>query len=207
MDCHISRLLFRDSRPPGFTLLEILVAMALTSLLFMSVPRVLTLSSGLRVRLAAWELVGALRLARASAISSGANVGVKFRTADNGSVSFTLYRDGDGDGVRTRDIDSGVDPLVGLPRELHHFGRGVYFGFPAGIRPRDPGDPRRRLGRLQDPVRFNRSDLASFGPLGGSTPGSLYLTDGHHHLVVVRVFGRTGKVKILRYDTRSEKWW
>ena len=194
------------SRTIGFTLVELLVVLAIASTLFASTPRILAWSSGLEVRLAAWELVSTLRLARSSAIRLGGNVGVKFRTAADGRVSFTLYEDGDGDGVRTPDINSGVDPRVGLPRELRHFGNRVRLGFPRGIQPRDPGNPRRRLGRLWDPVRFNRSDLASFGPLGGSTPGSLYLTDGHHHLIAVRVFGRTGKVKILRYDTHAETW-
>jgi hypothetical protein len=82
----------------------------------------------------------------------------------------------------------------------------VRFGFPPGAAPRDPGDPSRRLGNLRDPIRFNRSDIASFGPLGGSTPGSLYLTDSKYRLAVVRLFGRTGKVRILRYDPATEKW-
>jgi hypothetical protein len=188
------------------TLIELLVVLAIVSVLFISAPRVSAWSSGLEVRLAAWELVGTLRLARSAAIRLGVNIGCKFRIAENGRVSFTLFQDGDRDGVLNRDIESGVDPRVGLPRELYHFGRRVHFGFPQGMRPRDPGDPRRRLGRLWDPIRFNRSDLASFGPLGGSTPGSLYLTDGHHHLVVVRVYGRTGKVKIMRYDPQTERW-
>ena len=193
-------------RSRGFTLTELLLVIAIALLLSTLTPRVATWSAGLRVRLAAYELVGALRLARGTAIRLGVNVGVKFRTAANGGVSFTLYEDGDGDGVLTRDIDAGVDPRNGLPRQLQHFGSRVGFGFPRDIRPRDPGDPRRRLDRLEDPIRFNRSDLASFSPLGGSTPGSLYLTDGRHHLVVVRVFGRTGKVKILHYDPQTERW-
>ena len=193
-------------RKSGFSLLELMVVIAVLSILLLSAPRIVTWSLGLQVRLAAWELVSTLRQARSTAIRLGVNVGVKFRTSDNGSVSFTLYQDGDRDGVRNKDIESGVDPRLGLPRQLHHFGRRVAFGFPAGVRPRDPGDPRRRLGNLRDPIRFNRSDLASFGPLGGSTPGSLYLSDGRFHLVVVRVYGRTGKVKILRYDVRSERW-
>ena len=193
-------------RPRGFTLIELLVVAAVISLLVLVTPTVVDWSAGLEVRLAAYELVGALRTARSSAIRLGSKVAVKFRTATDGRVSFTLYRDGNGDGVRTSDIDRGIDPRVGLPRELRHFGRHAKFGFPPGIQPRDPSDPRRRLDDLEDPVRFNRSDLASFGPLGGSTPGSLYLTDGRHHLLVVRVFGRTGKVKILRYDVRSERW-
>ncbi len=146
-----------------------------------------------------------LRLARARAVRLSAKVGVKFRSSEE-TVSWRLYRDGDGDGVRSRDIDSGVDPPLGPPRTLAHLGRHVRFGFPPGPPPRDPGDPRRRLRRLDDPIRFNRSDIASFGPLGGSTPGSLYITDSRHHLAVVRVFGRTGKVRTLFWDRREDRW-
>ena len=95
---------------------------------------------------------------------------------------------------------------MGPTRRIQHLGRAVRFGIPAGRPPRDPSDPRRLLGRLEDPIRFNRSDLASFNPLGGSTPGSLYLTDGHHHLTVVRLYGITGKVMILNYDYADEAW-
>ena len=136
---------------------------------------------------------------RFSVATGGENDGV-------GRVSYRLYGDGDGDGVLTRDIESGVDPPLGPSRQLIHVGRHVRFGIPLGPPPRDPGDPRRRLGNLQDPIRFNRSDLASFNPLGGSTPGSLYLTDGHDHLAVVRVSGRTGRVRVLIYDFVRELW-
>ena len=67
-------------------------------------------------------------------------------------------------------------------------------------------NPRRRLDRLDDPIRFNRSDIASFNQIGRSTPGSLYLTDGRYLLSVVRLFGRTGKVKVMRYDPETEVW-
>jgi hypothetical protein len=79
------------------------------------------------------------------------------------------------------------------------------FGFPPGRPVRDPGDPRKLLS-TDDPIRFNQSDLASFGPLGTSTPGSLYLTDGQSRLLAVRVYGRTGKVKVIAYDFDAEVW-
>lgn len=191
----------------GFQLFELLIVLAILGLVAtVGIPRVLDWTRSLKVDLAAHELVGALRLARSYAIRHSANVGLKFRPGGGSRVTYTLYRDGDGDGVRTVDIDSGVDPAVGRTRELAHFGSQVRFGFPPGPAPRDPGDPRRRLGRLHDPIRFNRSDIASFNHLGGSTPGSLYLTDGRYLLSVVRVYGRTGKVKIMRYEPVSEKW-
>jgi hypothetical protein len=170
-------------------------------------PDVLRLSAALRVRTAAAEVAGALRDARAIALRERTHAAVKFRTHDSGAVSFAVYRDGDGDGVLNSDIDSGVDPPVGPARELRHLGRGVTFGFPPGPAPRDPSDPRRNLGNLQDPIRFNRSDLASFNPLGGSTPGSVYLTDSRYHLSAVRLFGITGKVRTLNYDREREVWW
>ncbi len=156
--------------------------------------------------MAADELVGVLRLARSAAIRHSTKVGVKFFPGEGDKTRFRLYRDGDGDGVLTRDIEAGVDPPLQPSRELAHVGRQIRFGFPEGVVPRDPGNPRRRLDRLDDPIRFNRSDIASFNYLGGSTPGSIYLTDGRQHLAAVRVFHRTGKVKVIRYDIQMETW-
>ena len=191
----------------GFHLVEVVVVMAISALvLAWSVPPLLNLSRQLRVEMAAHELMGVLRTARATAVQHSANVGLKFYPSSGRRVSYVLYRDGDGDGVRTKDIEAGIDPPLSLPRELAHFGSTAFFGFPPGPAPRDPGNPRRRLRNLDDPIRFNNSNLASFSSLGGSTPGSLYLTDGHRELAVVRVFGRTGKVKVMLYDRESETW-
>ena len=194
-------------RMAGFSLVEWIVILAIVGLLTsLTLPNLFRLTRSLRVDLAARELQGVLRLARSQAIRQNTKVGIKFRGDDQGRYSFTLYRDGDGDGVRSRDIDQGVDPPLSPPRQLVHLGQRIRLGFPAGPAPRDPGNPSRRLTRLEDPIRFNRSDIASFNHLGASTPGSLYVTDGLHFLSVVRVFGRTGKVKIMRYDVVTETW-
>jgi prepilin-type N-terminal cleavage/methylation domain-containing protein len=191
----------------GFTLVELLVATALLALLTLLVaPLVHNFASGATVELAAGEIAVALRQARAYAVRHSANVGVKFRTGDDGRVRWGLYLDGNGNGVRTKEIDSGVDPLAAPVRTLAHFGHTARFGFPAGRAPRDPSDPRRRLDRLDDPIRFNASDIASFTPFGGSTPGSIYVTDGRHRLLAVRVSNRTGRVHVLSYDPRRERW-
>jgi len=191
----------------GFQLFELLVVLAiLSTVATIGIPRLLDWSRHLKIDLATHELVGVLRLARSYAVRHSTKVGVKFRPGAEMGTTYTLFRDGDGDGVRTADIDSGVDPAIGPPQQLAHFGSFARFGFPPGPAPRDPSDPSKRLDRLDDPIRFNRSDIASFSHLGGSTPGSLYLTDGRYLLSVVRVFGRTGKVKIMQYDQETEEW-
>ena len=194
-------------RATGFNLLEMVVALTVGAvLLAVGMPPLLEATARTRVRLAAAEVAGVLYEARSYAVLHSANVAVKFRAGGDGGVDWSLYRDADGDGVLNQDIESGVDPRVGPARQLAHLGRQVRVGFPPGPAPRDPGDPRRRLDRLSDPVRFNRSDLASFDPLGGATPGSIYLTDGRSHLVAVRVLGVTGRVRVLIYDAGREAW-
>lgn len=191
----------------GYHLIELLIALAITGLIAtVSVPPLLRFSARLRVELAAAEVASTLRVARSFAIRHNANVGLKFRIGADGAVRWALYRDADGDGVRTADIDAGVDPPVLAEQRLAHFGRAVRFGFPPGRAPRDPSNPRRRLTGLDDPIRFNQSDIASFSHLGTSTPGSVYITDGVRQLSAVRVLNTTGKVTRLLYDVERERW-
>ena len=191
----------------GFQLVELLVTAAVAMIAVgIATPPVLEWAAARQVRLAAAEVGSALALARAYAVTHAVHVGVKFRVAGSGAVSWTLHRDGDGDGVRTNDIDAGVDPQVAPARHLLHFGRQVRLGFPPGVPPRDPADPRRRLDRLDDPIRFNRSDIASYNPLGGSTPGSVYVTDGRSRLAALRVLAATGRMRVIVYDAQTEEW-
>jgi len=190
----------------GFQLVELLVVLALLScLVTFGVPPLLQSTADLRLRMAAGELVGVLRTAKAYAIRHDANVAVKFRTEPDGTVTFTLYRDADGDGVLTKDINAGVDPAVTPAIRLSQLGRRLGLGFPPGPPVPDPTSPQRLLSG-SDPIRFNNSDLASFSALGTSTPGSLYVTDGGKRLAVVRVTNKTGTVRVLVYDSARRAW-
>jgi len=190
----------------GFTLIELLVVLALLgSLLALGVPPLLESTDDLRLKMAAGEIAGVLRSSRSFALRYNANVAVKFNTEQAGVVTFALYRDGNGNGVLNQDIISGKDPQVMPPQSLKFLGRDVGFGFPPGTPPRDPGTGA-PMDRLDDPIRFNDSDLASFSPLGTSTPGSLYLCNGRGHLMVVRLLDRTGKVSTLIYNSKTQKW-
>jgi type II secretory pathway pseudopilin PulG len=194
------------NREHGFQVADLTVALAVFAVLLLGgAPQLLKLSADLRVRAAASEVVAALRQAQSLAVRQNAEVAVRFAAEGRGYYTFTLYRDGDGDGVTNADIRSGVDRQVAPAGRLENLGGDVRFGIP-DRQVRDPGDPESLLDRLDDPIRFNSSDLASFGPLGTATPGSVYLTDGGSHLVVVRVFGRTGKIRVLHYDFETAAW-
>lgn len=195
------------SRQAGFQLIEALVVLALISLVaLIAAPNLIDLSARARVSLTAHDVARVMHSARSYAIRYSANVAVKFRLQDDGAITFTLYLDGDGDGVRNSDIESGRDPQVAPPRRLRDAGNPVRFGFPPEVEPSHPSDPHRKLDHLEDPIRFNGSDLASFTAIGGATPGTVYLTDGRRELMAVRVQGLTGKITIVRYDRQTDTW-
>jgi prepilin-type N-terminal cleavage/methylation domain-containing protein len=188
----------------GVSLIEILVVLVVAGVLAaLGVPPLLRASASLRLEMAAAEIASTLRLTRAYALRHGVRVAVRFENAQSAEVAFSLYRDGDGDGVRNADIAAGVDPREQPARRLTRLGRGVRFGFPPGPLPPAPGGGRLVRG---DPVRFNRSDLASFDPSGTSTPGTVYLTDGVRGLVAVRVASRAGRVRTMRWDPERRAW-
>ena len=203
----------RDSRRAkpkgGFTLLELLVATTILALLAtLAVPPLRQQIAQHRVRLAAAEVASTLWTARSRAVRYGVAVAVRFdvRESEAGTTvtAFSLYADGDGDGVRTADLSTGADPRIGRPARLLHVGSGVRFGIPEDLEPREfTGSG--RLDRLDDPLRFGRSDIASFSPAGTASPGTAFLTDGYH-LFAVRIYNRTGKIQILRYVREREHW-
>ncbi len=194
-------------RNGGFTLLGLAITLTLSLYLVrLSILPIRNWYGAERVKMASVQIEGAFHLARLWAIQHQRNVAVKFNTERNGRVWVHLYGDGDGDGVRNKDIDAGIDPEVKGPQQLGYFGDNVGFGFIPGHAPRDPSNPNQRLDRLEDPIRFNRSDLAAFSALGTATPGTVYISDRRRHLAMVRVTGTTGRIRIRTYDLEGDRW-
>lgn len=190
----------------AFNLLELMLVLAILGLLCaIGIPALQQASLSMTLRLAAGEVASTLSAARVFALRHNANVAVAFKSRPDG-VTWTLYRDGNGDGVRNADILRGIDTPLGGNRQLAHFGKRIRFGFPNGPAPADISNPGRPIENLNDPIRFNSSDLASFSAGGTATSGTIYLTDGQHGLTAVRVTNQSGKVVIWEYDTKIERW-
>lgn len=188
----------------GVSSYELLLVLGVGSGILLAVAAsVLQLRAALAVRSAAREVQVAFYRARSEAISRERKVGIKFRK--NGDrYEWALYGDGNGNGVLSAEILSGMDrPLgVAFPWSRNDVAPGILTGIPVP----DPGAPGRQLTRPEDPIRFNLSDICSFSPVGESTPGSVYLWDGHDRMAVVRIFGRSAKVRAL-YHRRGERGW
>jgi prepilin-type N-terminal cleavage/methylation domain-containing protein len=187
----------------GFSALEIIVAVAIAGLIALcAIPAFANYRRTASMTSQAAELRSIFRAVRSRAVASGHHAGVKFtRTADR--WTYSLYEDGDGDGIRNDDIASGVDRRYAGPSPfVPQFDIARIALLPTTIRDPD-GD---RLVPTAPAVQFNRSTICSFAPTGGGTPGTVYITDGAGRLCALRVYGASGRVRMLRYDGTRRRW-
>ena len=57
-----------------------------------------------------------------------------------------------------------------------------------------------------DPVRMGNSSLVSFSPLGSATSGTLYVAARRGPQMAIRVYGATGRVRVLTFDAQARQW-
>jgi type II secretory pathway pseudopilin PulG len=195
------------SRQAGWSLLELLVAATLGILVLGAVlPAAAYLRDVGRAQAAARHIVQTLQAVRWESVSRGTYRGLLFEPDEEGVWTWRRVEDGNGNGLRTAEIRSGVDRTLSAPRRIEADAPGARLGFPPLERiPEIPP----RAGSLDpdaDPVQFGRSHLVSFSPLGRSSSGTLYLTDGRRALYAVVVYGPTGRVRVWSYDAAAGRW-
>ena len=56
------------------------------------------------------------------------------------------------------------------------------------------------------PVRFGSGTTLTVSPLGTATGGTIYLRGRGGHQAAVRVFGATGRVRVLTFEAGAGEW-
>jgi type II secretory pathway pseudopilin PulG len=187
----------------GYSLVELLMAMALgLTLTGAAVPQYLAGVDDRRASGAAHYLSGRLQRARMEAVMRSATVGVQFTEVSAGRYSYAAYDDGNRNGVLTRDIQRGVDRPIGATERLPDTFSGVEFGAIAGVPPVDPGG----IAPGADPIRLGSGSIASFSALGTATSGTLYIRSRNNTQYAVRIYGETGKTRMLKFEPGARKW-
>ena len=142
---------------------------------------------------------GRFRRAYSIAVRSGVYTAIRFEPGPDG-ISYSLYSDGNYNGVVSADIDRGIDQRLEGPYRLTSGAPDVRVAISPGT-PAIPPDS--GLLGVADPIRFGRSDILSFSPLGTATPGTFYLA-GDFAQAAVRVTGGSARVRLMVW--RGGKW-
>ena len=190
----------RHRQPAGFTLIEVLFAAAVATVLAgVALPLTGSAIDELRTLAAARYLAGRIVHGRMEAITRSTSVALRFEPSSP-DYAFAPYADGNGNGVRAADIYRGVDPPVGVPHQLGDNFAGVRFGLLPGVPDVDGVADGNTEG-----VRIGTARILTMSPNGTATSGTLYL-QGRRAQYAVRVLGATGRTRILKYHTGAGTW-
>jgi hypothetical protein len=79
---------------------------------------------------------------------------------------------------------------------------GVEFGAIPGLPAVDPGG----TAPGSDPIRLGSGNIASFSAMGTSSSGTVYIRSRRDAQYAVRIFGETGKTRMLKFEPRTGRW-
>ena len=184
----------------GYCWVDVLLATAIAALVSaMAVPLTARSVDTLRARDAAGFITTRIRGARQQAVASGQGVALVFDESEGG-WAVRVCQDGNGNGVRRAEIDSGRDVCPEGPWRLFEL-------FPTVTVGRDPSVP----GLDDEPgdseaVRFGRAAMISCAPSGGCTAGTVFVRSGAGEQFAVRVSGVAGRTRLLRFDRGIGLW-
>jgi prepilin-type N-terminal cleavage/methylation domain-containing protein len=183
----------------GFSLLELTVVLALILVTIgIAAPALRAYSVESHIlgagRVFKWEFMKA----RSIAVRSGVQTAIRFEVSADGEDQYSTYSDGNGNGVLAADIKTGIDYRISGPLPLSGGAPGVRVAILPGLR----GPDGERLDPA-DPIKFGRSNMLSFSPLGTASPGTFYLA-GEGVQGAVRVTPGSSRVRMIL--CRRNRW-
>jgi type II secretory pathway pseudopilin PulG len=186
----------------GYSLLELVFVSGIAvTLSGIAVPPLLTAMDDVRAAGATRYISARFQRARIEAVLRSAEVALQFTQSPSG-YAYAVYVDGNRNGLLTREIQRGIDRLIGAPERLSDQFPGVDFGAIPGLPPVDPGG----TAPGSDPIRLGAGSFASFSAKGTSSTGTVYIRSQRDAQYAVRIFGETGKTRMLKFDRRARQW-
>ncbi len=190
----------RKSAPAGFTLVELLFTLSVAMILAgIAIPVSRAAIDELQTAAAARYVAGLLSNARMDALKRSRSIGFRFEPAGNDYV-FRTFVDGNGNGVRTIDIRSGIDTPLGATQRLADNFPGVRFGLRSGVPDADGVSAASTEG-----VRIGSGRILAAGPDGTATSGTLYV-QGRRAQYAVRILGATARTRVLKFESGAGTW-
>ena len=187
----------------GMSLLELLVVLALIALFVVFTTANLTATQRqLDFDHFAREITSSLKQCRWKAFRDRCYTGVLIGHSGNG-YEFSFYSDGNGNGIRTQEIDSGTDPAFHRTVPIRRASGDMEAAVLKEGAPEIP--PKKGVLDPSDPVKFGKSSIISFSPDGQSSSGTLYLScHSQKRMYAIVLYGPTARITLWKYS--NQKW-
>jgi Tfp pilus assembly protein FimT len=187
-------------RSAGLTLLELLFAIAVgVTVTGIALPLTADAVHEIRAAAAARYVAGRIMAIRMEAVRRSTAVALRFEPI-GADYTFAVFQDGNGNGVRTADIQAGIDRRLTSPERIGDKFPGVRFQLPQGVPDADG-----TISSSQDGVRIGTARILTMSPDGSCTAGTLYLS-GRRGQYAVRALGATGRTRVLYFDPGEGAW-
>ena len=187
----------------GYTLVDTICAASLcTAMAAIAVPVIGGTLDRERTIIGTQFLAGQVQRARLEALKRARTVAVHVDVVGE-RTSIQLVVDADGDGVRQQDVDNGIDPPLAPQQFVDDHSRGVSLRINQAVT--DIGGAG-VLAAGDDPLRIGNTALVAFSPLGSATSGTLYIAGHRGPQMAIRVFGGTGRVRVMTFDAQARQW-
>lgn len=185
----------------GIGVVELLVVLAILGIVAAAaVPGWTGWRDRQRLKQAVWHLQAELEGLRAAAARDGRNRALLF-AADGGDLCWRHVLDGDGDGVRSADVSTGRDRIIGTSTCLAALGGGVSVGVGPRGPARGPGGSAIPADGLALP-----GDLMSVAATGAGSSGTIYLFGRGTGVAALRLYGPTGRLTAWLYRPARGGW-
>jgi hypothetical protein len=184
----------------GATVIEILFALALTvTMAGLAIPIVGGAIDEVRTSTAARYVAGRIGATRLDAVRRSRAVALRFEPSGE-DYMFAPYGDGNGNGIRSTEIEQGVDQALGPFERLRDKFPGIRFELGEGLPDADG-----RTGTGEDGVRIGTAQILTMSSDGTATSGTLYIR-GRSKQYAVRILGVTGRTRMLQYQPGNRSW-
>jgi type II secretory pathway pseudopilin PulG len=189
----------------GYTLTEMLVMVLILAVtVTIALPTMGEIRRKVAIRTSTRRVADFLNLCRARAIFRNRRTAAVMRQIGASTWQLSIVEDGNNNGVLSRDMKNNRDVTTDAVIELEC--GPVRIGFLEGADIPDPSGRGRLKGGPKDPVRGGSSDIITFSPQGTARTCSIYFTDQHSSMRVIRVVGTTGRIRVLEWHQGQERW-
>lgn len=192
-----------EDKKAGFSAVEVLVVLALVGLFILFTG---TNWAGMQKQkdfeIFALETLNLFEKCRWKALNERRYAGAVLQRI-NQDYFAALYQDGNGNGIRRADIQSGVDPRFYGPLKLSRAMEDIHVGI---LNPQIPEIPPKTgiIPNASDPVKFGSSDIVSFSPFGDSSSGTLYLgCASQQQMYAIVLFGSTARLSLWKFSNQN----